>query len=253
MRRFRQRCHPWLEGLWPGRLNGEPVGVRMATLATLVGTDRPTILEIGAHDGSHTLRFLKTFAAPTIHCFEPEPRALERWHRALEGASGVHMHPVAVGEQVGTACFYRSSGQHPGPDGKPMAQGWDYSGSLRAPRRHLELYPAVSFDRTMEVPVVSIDHWIQDQDIAKVDLLWMDVQGAEADVFRGMVKTQPNVRLIYTEYSNEELYEGQPSLDELMALLPDYEVVKRFQQDVLLKRRRDPGSDSPYPVNQGTR
>lgn len=105
----------------------------------------------------------------------------------------------------------------------------------------------------MEVRVVSIDDWIQDQDIAIVDLLWMDVQGAEADVFRGMVKTQPNGRLIYTEYSNEELYEGQPSLVELMALLPDYELVKRFQQDVLLKRRRDPGSDNPCPVNQGTR
>lgn len=233
----RQRWGPWLQRLWRGHSLGEPAGVRMADLVALVGTPSPTILEIGAHDGTHTLRFFKAFAEPTIHCFEPEPRALERWHRALDQRSGVYIHAVAVGSQSGRAIFHRSSGRHPGPDGKPMAQGWDYSGSLKAPRRHRELYPAVSFERTMEVPVVSIDDWIQDQEIGVVDLVWMDVQGAEADVFRGMVHTLPRVRLIYTEYSNEELYEGQPSLGELLAMLPEFEVVEQFEQDVLLRRR----------------
>ncbi len=46
------------------------------------------------------------------------------------------------------------------------------------------------------------------------------------------------MRFIDTEYSNEELYEGQPNLEQLLALLPDFEVIEQYQQDVLLQRRR---------------
>ena len=40
----------------------------------------------------------------------------------------------------------------------------------------------------------------------------MDVQGAERDVLQGSNTMLSNIGYIYTEYSNEELYEGQLDL-----------------------------------------
>lgn len=234
----RAQLFRWISRFWPGHSGGEPRGVDLDHLAALLASPSPTILEIGAHDGTHTCQFLQLFATPTVHCFEPEPRALTRLQQSVSGRNRVHIHPVAVGSRSGKAHFHRSSGNHPGPNGRPMPQGWDYSGSLRPPSRHLELYPAVKFESTLEVDVVTIDDWIRGQSLETIDLVWMDVQGAEGDVFRGMVNTLPRVRFIYTEYSNEELYEGQPNLEQLLALLPDFEVIEQYQQDVLLQRRR---------------
>ena len=65
----------------------------------------------------------------------------------------------------------------------------------------------------------------------------MDVQGAEADVIAGASRTLEKVSFIYAEYSNRELYEGQLDLPGLRAALPQYRVVKRFHQDVLMERK----------------
>lgn len=211
-------------------------GIDVAALAALVGRTGATILEIGCHDGFHTRQFLKEFDSPTIYCFEPEPRAVGRFRAALKGARSVHLLEAAVGARTGKTVFYRSTGSHPDADGRPMPEGWDYSGSIRRPRRHREKYPLVEFGETIEVPMVSIDDWVIGRGIERIDLVWMDVQGAEGDVLRGMERTLPHVRFLYTEFSDEELYEGQSGLAEILHMAAGFEVVTRLPGDVLLRR-----------------
>ena len=40
---------------------------------------------------------------------------------------------------------------------------------------------------------------------------------------------------LYTEYSDEELYEDQPTLKEILELLPGFRVVELWPDDVLLE------------------
>ena len=76
------------------------------------------------------------------------------------------------------------------------------------------------------------------QGIAQVDLIWMDVQGAEADVFRGGRETLAKTRFIYTEYGETELYQGQLPFRQLLAEVPDFKVLARYPTDVLLYNHR---------------
>ncbi|WP_283812796.1 FkbM family methyltransferase [Bradyrhizobium cytisi] len=70
----------------------------------------------------------------------------------------------------------------------------------------------------------------------------MDVQGAESDVIAGGTHTLSNTRFIYTEYSDHELYEGQLSLQGILDLLPDFELIARYPRaaegDALLRNTR---------------
>ncbi len=45
-------------------------------------------------------------------------------------------------------------------------------------------------------------------------------------------------RYFYTEYSNQELYEGQLDLQRIINMLPGFEVVEIFNNDVLMRNKR---------------
>ena len=71
--------------------------------------------------------------------------------------------------------------------------------------------------------------------IESIDFIWADVQGAEENLILGGRETINKSHYFYTEYSDRELYEGQVGLDWILNALPNFEVVERFSDDVLLR------------------
>jgi FkbM family methyltransferase len=194
----------------------------------LVGRDDAVILEIGANDGSDSQRFAETFPGGRIFAFEPDPRAIARW-KATVTADHVTLVETAIGNENGTITFHQSDGEvQDGP-----GTGWDLSGSIRAPKQHLERHPHIKFENTIDVPIRTLDSWAAETGIDRIDFLWADVQGAEKDLIRGAAETLAKTRYFYTEYDNREMYEGQWGLEQIAANLPHHRIVKRWKQDVL--------------------
>jgi 2-O-methyltransferase len=202
-------------------------------IATLLEKVDPTILEIGCNNGSDTLGFFSVMPKARIYCFEPDPRAISRFKRNLaDHFDRVTLIEAAVSNQNGQIEFHASSG---GDSDK----GWDQSGSIRQPKYHLREYPWVKFDKIIPVKTCRLDDWCAETGIEEVDFIWMDVQGAEGDIIKGATRTLEKTRFLYTEYSDNELYVGQPSLKVLLAMLPRFKIVAKYGRpgdgDVLLK------------------
>jgi FkbM family methyltransferase len=203
-------------------------------IASLVNKPNPTILEIGCNDGSDTLAFLRVMPQAKIYCFEPDPRAIARFKNNLGlDLDKVRLVEIALSDRTGKVDFHSSTGGY-------LPEGWDFSGSIRRPKNHLERYPWVKFEKTITVSTCRLDDWCAENDIKQVDFIWMDVQGAEADVIAGASNILRETRFLYTEYSNNELYEGQLPLKDLLSLLPSFEVVARYPGDVLLRNKEYP-------------
>ncbi len=207
-------------------------------LRALVGVDARVVLEIGAHHGWHTAWFLQLFPRATIYAFEPDPRALARF-KAHVSDPRVRLYEMAIGAADGEAEFHVSSGL---PDASPEARaeypsGWDQSGSIHPPNipAMARIWPWLKFEATTTVAVRSLDSWAKEQGIATVDFIWADMQGAEGDLIRGGQATLARTRYLYTEYNNDEVYEGEPSLQALLDMLPHFSLLKRYPDDVLLK------------------
>jgi FkbM family methyltransferase len=115
----------------------------------------------------------------------------------------VRTYNCALGARSGQATLNVSAGSSDG------------SSSLLRPTGHLEFHPRVTFAASLQVPCVSLDDWASENGIAKVDLLWLDLQGLEFDVLSASSLVLPTVRAIYTEVSLKEMYEGT-------CLYPDY-------------------------------
>jgi FkbM family methyltransferase len=214
----------------PGAITGR-------LMQDLIANDAPLIVEIGANDGSHTLEFLKLFPRARIFAFEPDQRAFTKL-KANVVNRGVVLYNVAVGAKDGEAQFHVSSGLPPNSPPRlqeQYAQGWDQSGSLRAPKTHATIWPWCKFEQTIVVPVKRLDSWSRENGVERIDFIWADVQGAEGDLIEGGHETLAKTRFFYTEYSNDEWYEGQPNLNQLMTLLPNFSVLQRYSMDVLFK------------------
>jgi len=204
----------------------------------LIGADAQVIVEIGAHHGWHTAAFVKMFSNATIYAFEPDLRAIEKFSANIRNPR-VHLFKMAIGAVDGEAAFHVSGGLPPNIDPVGAAavypRGWDQSGSLRSPKAHKEKWPWCKFESVITVSVRSLDSWAQENAIGKVDFIWADMQGAEGDLVTGGRATLARTRYLYLEYSNEEIYEGEPSLQALLDMLPNYSIIKRYPGDVLLK------------------
>ena len=198
-------------------------------IKNLINKDSPVILEIGANCGQTTIDFIEMFPNALIHCFEPDPRAIKKFKRMIN-SKNVILHEIAIGNIDGVINFHQSAG---GESIDP--EGWDQSGSIRAPKAHLNMFPYVRFDNIIQVPIMRLDTWAKLNNITNIDFIWADVQGAEEDLILGGKNTLQKTRYFYTEYYDNECYEGQLRLEQLYHLLNQYLVLKRYSNDVLLE------------------
>lgn len=158
----------------------------------------------------------------TLYAFEPDPRNRQ------PPPANVRLYSAAVGDCDGTQTFYLS--------GQKAGQDWTCSSSLKRPKNHLRRY-SVTFGETVQVQTVRLDSFCRRQGIESIDFLWADIQGAEGEMIRGGRRALSNTRYLFTEYSDDELYEGQISLAGILGMLPDFRVVELWAENVLLENR----------------
>lgn len=160
----------------------------MPDLVTLGGYDEPftnltkrtlsagqVAIDVGANVGLFTM-LMAWQVGPTgqVLSYEAEPRnvALLRDNVAMNYASWVDIYPQAAGAKAGKATFFRTSRFH--GNSSLMEHGADYAEHFR----HLdEIEP-------IDVDVVALDEQIGR--FEQIDLVKIDVEGAELQVLQGM-------------------------------------------------------------------
>ena len=166
------------------------------------------ILEIGACDGNDTLFYAKTFPTAEIHAFEPRHDNYMKILKKVQDQSlpNVYTYPFALSDKVGEVSFYLSSGTP--PDTK--IKNWHMSSSILPPKEHLIQHPWCKFENKTTVFSTTIDKFCEIRDIKQIDFIHMDVQGAELLVLAGASKMINNIKSVWLEVSDCELYAGQP-------------------------------------------
>jgi 2-O-methyltransferase len=98
----------------------------------------------------------KIFENPNIYCFEPDPRAIDRFKEKVGENPNVKLFEIALSDKNGSICFYQSSGVYENY-ATEMPEGWDLSGSIRQPKNHLKVYPTVKFSQSITVDTKTLD------------------------------------------------------------------------------------------------
>ncbi len=204
----------------------------------LVG-DRPLILEIGCCECDDTANFLRAMPEATIHCFEPDERALAAIPDEILQHPRVALWRCALGDSNEKQDWHASTGK------AGSYEDWYLSGSLNEPTGHLAQSPEIKFKAPEPVSCLRLDAWYHthiikfaEYEVPGVDFIWADVQGAQVKLIAGGRKTLALTRYLYIECHPTPLYEGEPTQQELISMLPGFEPLGLYEGYNILFRNR---------------
>lgn len=193
------------------------------------------ILEIGARDCRETLGFAERFPSARIFAFECNPATLPTCRAATAGRPNIRLIEKAVAEKPGRLAFYPVD---------PTVNAGASSLYQASGRYELERYP----QSRIEVEAVTLQSFLETEAIPHVDLLWMDIQGAELAALKGLGTRIDDVALIHAEVEFEEIYSGQPLFPEVRAFLEShgfrflgFTIYARHSADAVFANRRSFG------------
>jgi len=204
----------------------------------LVGTS-PLMLEIGSHEGSDTVKFLKAMPLIRLYCFEPDPRPIERFQLAMDDDPRMIFEQTCIGHADTPQPFNPSTGRAGG------MEDWDHSGSLQKPTGHLKRSPEIGFKEPVVYKCRRLDTWLLlllgdglPYDLKQIDFIWADIQGSQRKLIAGGPMALAITRYLYIECHHEPLYDQEPTQEELIDLLPGFEPLAIYDRDNILFRNR---------------
>jgi len=220
------------------------MGISQVEIGSLLNKHDPLILEIGAHYGSDTRRFLEVFSDIRIYSFEPDPRCIEEFRRrvksdrstlveaAVSCFDGVASLNLSGGWPVKVPRLVRNLGLRRlytrivlmcrARLGVGIQDQWTGSSSIKKSLSHSKQWPWLSFDKAVKVRVIQLDTWAEKNGIDVIDFIWMDVQGAERDVIQGGVSALKRTKYVFVEYGATSAYPDAMNRDETIQIFEDY-------------------------------
>jgi FkbM family methyltransferase len=174
----------------------------------VVSQDAKVVFDVGAERGRYSTRYLRMFPEARVYAFEPAPVALSVLRGLERDEERLEVVPAAVCDVTGKITFHVGAA--------------DVTSSL------LEFMDTDTPDHTetqaVTVMGITVDDFCQENDIDYIDLLKLDVQGAEMLALRGtwqMIRKQ-KVGAIFTELLYYPRYRGQCWHYEVSKFLNDY-------------------------------
>jgi len=163
------------------------------------------VLHIGAHTGEEYPIYVENGITRMIF-FEPVRSNFEKLIEDLP--VNIETYNMALGNETGTKDMFIETAN----------QGM--SCSLLEPGHHLIQYPGISFPKKEKVDIDKLDNISFDR--AKFNMINIDVQGYELEVFKGATETLKTIDYIYTEVNFVEMYKNCCIIEELDAFLKDF-------------------------------
>lgn len=181
------------------------------TLQNFIKIDNPVIFDVGGCDGSTVEDFKKIFPKSFIYSFEPYPSSYTNLQNVAKRFSDVHTYNLALADNELAANFFVNKS--------------------KATNSLLKPVPTNSFidehailEGKIEIQQKTIDSILSENSIISIDILKMDVQGAELKVLMGAKQalSSNKIKFILAEIWFLAGYENQPLYHDIASYLSDF-------------------------------
>jgi FkbM family methyltransferase len=194
------------------------VSSNMERVLKYVNKEVKCVFEIGAYDGVDIPEIKNLFGQNCIiYAFEPSPECfpkLKEWYESKE----VVCNELALSNVTGTTKFVVCL--DPFVSDQQERSLWHKTAqSLRHNSPNHMVRSLVETE--IDVKVDTIDNYCKHNNI-KPNIIFVDTQGSEWEIFDGARTILNDVDIIFTEWSSKELYYGQKMFSDIKQLLAEY-------------------------------
>ena len=169
------------------------------------------IFDIGSRDCLQSIEFYKLFPNAKIYAFECNPNTINICKQNIKNYTDrIKLIDGAVTDYDGEITFY------PIDQNKTLTSWNDGNPGASSIFKNNGTY---IYEKYVQYEIKTICHRLDTvmmrYNIPRVDIIWMDLQGAELLALKGLGKYLENVKYIHTEVSYKEIYTGQVMFEEL--------------------------------------
>lgn len=208
-------------------------------LSCLVGksdlTNIKQILDIGSWHLGQSIEFSRVFKDAKIDAFEPVPDSYQFCLKRIEELDEqqkrrIRVHNLALGNTEGVIPFYPVDASLSSTPNIGASSMFRFIDGLNGSPFGQKLV-----QNEIKVKSNTLDNWCKANNVTEVDIMWVDVQGAELLVFRGAENILTHTRIIMTEVGLKPYYQGHTikvDIDQFLTNLGFRELEGAFEINV---------------------
>ncbi|MEZ4802516.1 MAG: FkbM family methyltransferase [Gelidibacter sp.] len=168
-------------------------------MAKFITKDKPMLFDVGANLGQTIKDFKEVFHFATIHAFEPSPETFEILSNTISSSKDLYLWNLGVGASNGELILN------------------EYIHSNTNSFLQAKNINPTSLKRKTLVKMTTIDQFLKVNQIDKIDVLKIDTEGFELEVFKGAINSFLNgkIGLLFFEVSFINSHHDMPSFTEL--------------------------------------
>jgi FkbM family methyltransferase len=170
------------------------------------------ILDVGSRDLDQSIELKQHFPTSRIIAFEPNPPQFEICKQRAAQFNNIEVHNLALSDEDGVLDFWVVDGN---PGGSSLLE---------------PIYVPFSHNRWSKISVncKRLDNVLKELAINQVDVMWMDAQGVELKVLKGMGEYINTVQTLHTEACPNAYYKGHILQNEVENFLKDNNFAFQF-------------------------
>lgn len=171
------------------------------------GVVEPVVFDVGGHHGMMVKAFRELLPDSRVYSFEPFHKSFEVLKAEVSGDPRVRVFNYGLGEENGPRTFHVNAHEQTNsllPTDGEGAVTWGEG--------------LLTTQRTMTVEIRTLDSVMKELEVTRIDVLKLDVQGAEPLVMEGARSAceMGNIEVLYSEIITRPTYQGQKRLDEAL-------------------------------------
>lgn len=181
--------------------------------ALLQNEEVKIIFDVGANLGQMTRYYKRWFPKSKIYCFEPFEECFKLLVAKYQKSDLIEPYQLAVSDKIETKTFF--------------VNRFNQTNSLLESASEWKKHFYGDLLDTLEkiqVKTTTIDEFCKVNNISKINILKMDIQGGELMALEGAKDMigKHEIDLIYTEVGFQKLYEGGAKFSEIVDFLEKY-------------------------------
>jgi FkbM family methyltransferase len=189
----------------------------LITVSSSIPADSIVVFDIGSRDCEQSIEFYKEFPNSKIYAFECNPNTLPLCRKNITDFSDrITLVSKAVNSFSGSCTFFPINQKETvttWKDGNPGASSLFKSNGQYTVEKYVQDETAVA--------CITLRDFIMEQNIECVDIIWMDLQGAELIALKSMGEFLKKTKYIHTEVSYKPMYHGQVLFNELHSFMTE--------------------------------